>query len=227
MHDMSIVAKNTSYVTGYENQTKEILNPSFYTAQGVLQGLIAAVQYRFASTELSNRKILIKGVGNVGGYLTEFLSKHGASLYLTDIHIEKAITLATKFDATVVELDQILQNQYDVICPCDTSFMVTKNNIDKIQTNIIVGATNNQLETDSLATELKNHGIIYCPDYVVNSGGLIYVTKLYEQASIKNIDQKVDKLYSTTLKVIQKSENENISTKLDADQLAEERLARA
>jgi leucine dehydrogenase len=224
MEDMSIVSKHTPYVTGYTNQSSDALNPSFFTAEGILQSLFAAAHYTYGTTDLKNKKIVIKGAGNVGSCLAQLLQKQGANLYLSDKCPKKVEQILKTVNATPVPTDKLLKKKYDIICPCDTSFTVTNRNIDQLQADIIIGATNNQLECDHLAEELKTKNILYCPDYVVNSGGLICAAKLYEKEAIQTIHDEIKKLYNTTLDIIKQADTNNISTKMAADQLAQKKL---
>lgn len=224
MEDMEIVSRQTKYVTGYEHQNKGLLDPSYYTAHGVIQSLYAAIKYKYNSTKLIGKKILIKGVGNVGYNLAKFLYAENANLFICDIDIAKCKKCEYEFNATIVKPNEIFNYSYDIICPCDTGYTVTEQNINDIRTNILIGATNNQLENDALADELTKRNILYCPDYVVNSGGLIYVTELYENNPTRDIMNKIRKLTVITEQVLRYAYSEKISTKAAADKIVENRL---
>jgi leucine dehydrogenase len=165
---------------------------------------------------------LIKGVGNVGYCLAKLLHKQNVKLFITDLDIQKAKRYENELKATFVDPDAIFNNNYNIVCPCDTEFTVTEKNILSIKTDILLGATNNQLEHDYLADELANKGILYCPDYVVNSGGLIYVAALYEKKSTQDILDKIKKLYATTENILKYADTHQLSTKASADKMAEE-----
>ena len=53
--------------------------------------------------------------------------------------------------------------------------MITRENLDRLRCEIVCGAANNVLAEDSLAADLDARGILYAPDFIVNSGGLISV----------------------------------------------------
>ncbi len=70
-------------------------------------------------------------------------------------------------------------------------------------------------------------GIVYGPDYLVNSGGLI---RCQEEVRGRGVDdelvlKKVSQIYDQTLEVIRTGEERGISTAEAADRLAEERIA--
>ena len=69
---------------------------------------------------------------------------------------------------------------------------------------------------------LKDRGILYLPDYIVNAGGVINCgMEVYEgRYNLDAINAKVDEIYDTTLKIIELANEKNISTALAADEYA-------
>lgn len=212
MDDMGVVSTKTSYVTGYSQQSKCKVNPSFYTAAGVFEALQASADYEFASRDLNNLKILVKGVGNVGNYVVELATKSGASVFVTDTDSEKLSLCTRRYGVTPVIPSEAVTMNVDILCPCDVLPTITEENIDDIKAKVIVGATNNQLSSEELADELKSRNILYCPDYLANAGGLIYVTKLYEKASLDDIESYIYKIGETARNIFHLAAKENIST---------------
>ncbi len=70
-------------------------------------------------------------------------------------------------------------------------------------------------------------GILYAPDYLVNSGGLIRceVEVLHRGVDDEGVLQHVSQIYDQTLAVIRAAQDRGISTAEAANQLAEERIA--
>ena len=54
--------------------------------------------------------------------------------------------------------------------------MLNEKSIEKLKCPIIVGGANNQLSSLSIGKKLFEKDILYIPDFIVNSGGLIYVS---------------------------------------------------
>lgn len=229
MEDMKTVSSVTSYVTGYNDQKHNdqnncFSNPSYYTAKGVMESLLAAVEFKHGCNNLHDKKIFVKGVGSVGSFMVKFLKERGAEVYITDIDTQKVKTCSQKMGAIPLMAKDMYSLDFDILCPCDVNYTITEDNIRNISANIIVGATNNQLETDSLAQDLLMRDILYCPDYVANSGGLMYVTDLYEGNPLEGINQKLNGIHDTTMEVFRLSERNKISTKEAADLLAETKI---
>ncbi len=66
----------------------------------------------------------------------------------------------------------------DIYAPCALGGIVNSDNVDRVNFPIICGSANNQLADEDtgprgLAQILHSHGILYCPDFLVNSGGVI------------------------------------------------------
>ena len=71
--------------------------------------------------------------------------------------------------------DEILFAEADVVAPCALGAILNETSIPKLKTTIIAGAANNQLEKDTDGMLLRDHKILYAPDYVINAGGLMNV----------------------------------------------------
>ena len=71
--------------------------------------------------------------------------------------------------------DEVMAADVDILAPCALGGAVTDDNVDAIRAAVICGAANNQLAHDGLDNRLLERGILYCPDFVVNSGGVIQV----------------------------------------------------
>lgn len=192
--DMNYLFEKTQYVLGHENGISTITDPSYYTAKGVKRALEAT------SDSLKNRSIAIMGAGNVGEYLLQFLIPETSNITITDIDTTKAQELAIKYGCNYAPPENFISTPCDIFVPCALGNIITKNNISKLNTKIICGASNNQLSSENLALELQQRGILYIPDYVANGGGLIFAAAKYNRDvsnvndSIYNIKSEVEKL---------------------------------
>nr|MBA2772309.1 amino acid dehydrogenase [Sphingomonas sp.] len=55
----------------------------------------------------------------------------------------------------------------------------TEETIARLNTPVVAGGANNQLETPADGERLQARGILYAPDYVINAGGIINVCTEY------------------------------------------------
>lgn len=80
----------------------------------------------------------------------------------------------------IVVLEEILILLVDVIVFCVMGLFINDELLFDIQVKIIVGVVNNQFVRELLGIVLKEKGIVYVLDYVINVGGIIdiYYQKL-------------------------------------------------
>jgi leucine dehydrogenase len=177
---MELIATRTKYVTGLPTSGgKAGGDPSPKTALGIFFGIEAAVRFKLDRENLRGTSIAVQGVGNVGYHLCRLLSEAGAILTVADIDQAKVQRVCDEFGAASVALDDILFCDVDVVAPCALGAILTEESIPRLNTAIIAGAANNQLETPEDGLRLADAGILYAPDYVINGGGIINVACEY------------------------------------------------
>ena len=71
---------------------------------------------------------------------------------------------------------------------------------------------------------LTEKGITYCPDYVINAGGLINVYNEMIGYEDTKVMQQVHQIYDTLLTIFDIAKRKNITTNEAAQQLAEYRI---
>lgn len=162
----------------------------------------------------------------MGYHLCRYLSEAGASLVVTDINQDSLNRVATEFGASVVQCDEIYDQDVDIYAPCALGATVNDETIPRLKAGIIAGAANNQLAADKHDDLLCAKGILYAPDYVINAGGIINVS--YEHAyDEKASRQRVEGIYATLLDVFQRASEHSLPTGKVAAALALEKLAAA
>ncbi|MBC8172878.1 MAG: Glu/Leu/Phe/Val dehydrogenase, partial [Chitinophagales bacterium] len=100
--DMEYIATETRSVAGLPVSMGGGGDPSPVTAYGVYLGMKASAKYAYGNDDLTGKKIVVQGVGQVGNYLIEHLIKEGADVYISDIHPERIKHVAAKHHVNVV-----------------------------------------------------------------------------------------------------------------------------
>ncbi len=172
--DMDLIYTETDYVTGTSG-AKSSGNPSPVTAFGVYKGVKAAAKEAFGDDSLEGKTIAVQGVGNVAYNLCEHLHKEGAKLVVTDINKEAVQRAVEAFDAEAVDPDDIYDVDCDIYSPCALGAVINDDTIKRLKAKVIAGSANNQLQESRHGDILFEKGIVYAPDYVINSGGVINV----------------------------------------------------
>ena len=75
---------------------------------------------------------------------------------------------------TPVAPEDALRTECDVLAPCAVGGVVNAATVESCAASVIAGAANNQLAEPWLADRLHERGILYAPDYVINSGGVLH-----------------------------------------------------
>ncbi len=217
--DMNIVATRTKHVSS----TSRTGDPSPYTALGVRRGMQAALKAKYQQDDLSNKHVVIQGIGHVGYYLAKELHVLGARLTYSDVNAHALHRVISEFGGESVSPDAVYDVACDVFAPCALGGTLNVNTVNRLQTKIIVGAANNQLASPEIAELLHRKNILYAPDYVVNAGGLIQITLLDET----KVRHKVNAIYATVLDIFNQSRKTGLATAITADNIAQEIIKKA
>ena len=222
--DMEWIALETSHVLGLPEASGGGGNPATVTGFGVFQGMRACAEATWGSDSLEGRTVAIQGFGNVATSLAGHLTSAGAKLVVADIN-EDARKRAASIGVSLVEPDAIASVECDIFAPCALGGVLNEESIAKLRCPIVCGAANNQLAADEDAERLRERGILYAPDYIVNAGGVINV--YYELAGGYRREAalaKAAQIYETTKRVIRVSQDQGLTTAEAADAIAEARL---
>lgn len=167
---MEVIAGETGHVVGLDGPFGSG-DPSPFTAEGVFLCMAEAARTRFGAGSLAGLRVAVQGLGHVGMALVERLSHAGARIVAADISDEATAHAGARFGAAIVSPDEILSQKADILAPCALGGVIDEAAIGALRAGMICGSANNQLAQAELARELDRHGILYCPDYVVNAGG--------------------------------------------------------
>lgn len=140
---------------------------------------------------LENTTVAIQGFGSVGGHAARLLDEWGATIVaISDVtggiydpdglpvadiplHDEEpeAVGRTSDPDTTAVSNDALLELDVDVLIPAAIGNVITDDNADAIQADLIVEGANGPttVAADSILTE---RGIPVIPDILANAGGV-------------------------------------------------------
>ncbi len=222
--DVMMMHKETNYVMGLEGKSG---NPSPFTALGTFLGIKAAYKHKHGTEDLSGVKVAVQGLGAVAYTMCKHLHEAGAELFVTDINEESVSRVVNDFGATAVGIDEIYDLDVDVYAPCALGATVNDTTIPRLKATIIAGCANNQLAEGRHGEVLREKGILYAPDYVINAGGIINVfyETLPEGYNEAKATKHVEGIYDTLSEIFARSDAEAKSTHIIADELAQEIIA--
>ena len=215
--DMDNIARNTRFVTC----TSDMGDPSPSTAQGVFAGIRASVIFRMGTADLQGIHVAIQGLGHVGYAVARLLHDVGARLTVADIDPEKVSRARHELGASSVAADEIYDVDADIFCPCGLGAILNQDTVSRLRAVIVAGSANNQLATDDMGEQLHQRNILYAPDYLINSGGLIFVALQHARHHDEVIRQKVTGIHDALLELYKHAQAEQLPTNLIADHRAE------
>lgn len=225
--DMDVVARECRYVTGRSVEHGGAGDSSILTAYGVYQGMRASAEHRWGTPDLAGRRVGVAGVGKVGHLLVEHLRRDGAEVIITDVDERAVDRVRTAHPEVEVAADTetLLQAELDVYAPCALGGALNDVSLPLLTAQVVCGAANNQLEHPGIEKELQDRGILYAPDYVVNSGGVIQVADEIEGFNFDRAKAKAGKIFDTTKKIFALAAEEGVPPAVAADRLAERRMS--
>ncbi|MCH9612030.1 MAG: Leucine dehydrogenase [Chlamydiia bacterium] len=221
--DVKVINEVTPYVVGLPDGSGD---PAIFTALGTFRGIEAVASKIFPDGSLKGKRVAVQGVGAVGALVAKHLHWHGAELIVSDTVASRAEHVALQYGAQVVAPDRILTVECDILSPCALGGAIHRGNVDFLQCRGIAGSANNQLATPDIGRRLVERGIVYAPDYVINSGGLINVrTELSPEGYQPKLAlSQTNGIYDLALSVLEMAEKNGVCPHEAADQLALHKL---
>jgi len=223
--DMVWVSKETKHVVGLPGKSGD---PSPVTAFGTYMGMKACSKLRYGSDSLEGKKILVQGVGHVGEYLVDYLSKEGAEIFISDIHEDTISRISQSYGATHIDLNDVYDVAMDIYAPCALGGTLNDDTISRLKCGIVAGAANNQLKDENIhGKALLEKDILYAPDFAVNAGGVINCFSEVKGLSSEWALKKAEDIYHTIFDIVKRSKDENIPSHIIAMQMAQEKIDKA
>lgn len=222
--DMLTVSERTQHVVGLPSTVGGSGEPAGPTSLGVYASLRAVLERVAGSSDARGRRIVISGLGQVGGRLASRLAEDGAELTVTDINPARR-EFATSIGATWVEPGTEHLVAGDIFVPAGIGGVLTDGVIDALDVKAVCGPANNPLADHSGAGRLAERGILYAPDFVVNAGGVIYLDLEAKQIGTSDeIMARVAGIGDTVGRILDDAAERGVTPLQAAEELAAARL---
>jgi valine dehydrogenase (NAD+) len=224
--DMDIVARESRFVTGRSEALGGAGDSSVLTALGVFQGMRAGAEAVWGTPTLAGRRVGVAGVGKVGHHLVEHLLRDGATVVVSDVSAAAVSALTNRFpQVEVMAVEALPAAALDVYAPCALGAALDDQTVPALQAALVCGAANNQLAHAGIEKQLADRGVLYCPDYVVNAGGLIQVADEIGGYVAERAAARAMGIFETTRAVLREATTEGVPPAQAADRVAERRMA--
>jgi valine dehydrogenase (NAD+) len=225
--DMDIVARECRHVTGRTVLRGGAGDSSVLTAFGVFQAMRATAEHTWGSTSLAGRAVAVEGVGKVGSHLVEHLVSDGARVLVYDVSPAAVQRVRTSHPEVTVTASraELISSEIDIYAPCALGGALDDDTVQSLRARVICGGANNQLAHPGVEKLLAEHNMVYAPDYVANSGGVIQVADELEGFRFERAKARAEQIFYTTKRILSIADDENVSTAAAADRLAQRRMA--
>ncbi|WP_261664655.1 Glu/Leu/Phe/Val dehydrogenase family protein [Deinococcus sp. Marseille-Q6407] len=164
--DIAFVAQETPGTLGQHTDTSRV------TGYGVYRGMKAAAKYVLDSESLRGVRVAIYGLGAMGRELAEHLHREGARLIVADHRPAVMQELVEDFGAVAMEPADLFDAPCDIFAPCSSGSSIPLSAVPRLQCRMIAGGEHHPL-THAGENAVREAGIVYVPDFAINSAGLI------------------------------------------------------
>jgi glutamate dehydrogenase/leucine dehydrogenase len=114
----------------------------------------------------------------------------------------------------------------DVYSPCAVGGTLSAESISHLVCRAVAGCANNQLGEPDDAERLRERGILYAPDYVVNAGGIIQLIGLEDEGwDEAQLEERLAGIGDTLRTLFAEADADGITPAEAADRLVQRRLA--
>jgi leucine dehydrogenase len=224
LEDMDVVRRESRWVTGCSHTYGGSGDPSPVTAYGVLQGIKACCLEVFGDPELKDRTVALQGVGKVGHALCGYLVKEGAKVTIADADVDNLARAVSDYGVETTPPDTVHTMGADIFAPCALGGGINDDTISDLKCKIVAGAANNQLAREEHGDKLRDLGILYAPDFVINAGGLINVEDELRGYDRERAMSRVEGIYKQLQQIFTMAREKGLSTSRAAMEYAEDRI---
>ena len=219
--DLSEVGSQTRYVASPGDAGPgDLAEP---TAVGVLAG-IKTVSRRLGFSDLKGVSVLVQGLGAVGHHLARMLALSGARLLVADVRTDRVENAVREWEAQAVGVESVDSVSCDVFAPCALGGVITRENVSRLGAKAVAGSANNVLAHPECGVQLHRQGVVYAPDFVINSGALVQGAHYYLDGAVPP-KERIEGIGDLLESVLAASADEDFPPEVVAEQLAREKLA--
>jgi len=222
--DMDLIRRETPHVAGVSQSLGGSGDPSAATAFGVLQGMKAGAAHLWGSPHLAGRHVVVAGVGKVGYGLARHLVEERARVTVADVSSSALDRARVDLDVEVTGVEEAYSTPCDILAPCALGGTLDHGTIPNLKCALVAGAANNQLADPGCAKLLSDMGVVWCPDFIINAGGIINIAEELGGYSRDRAFARIKGIYATTAAVLAAAQAEGTTTAEAADRLAESRI---
>lgn len=150
----------------------------------------AEVTLERSGASLEGSRVAIEGFGKVGSALARLMARRGATVVAVStsrgaLHSEEGLDVERLADRAaglgsgfvedepgVIDRAALLELDVDLLCPCAAYNSIHTGNVDRVAARAICAGANNPVSPEAERI-LLDRGVLYPPDFLSNSGGVL------------------------------------------------------
>ncbi len=218
------VAQHTRFVTDPGAGGPGLLAEA--TSAGVVAGIGAALRHVDGNEDWPARTIVVQGLGEVGGRVAQSLRELGARVMASEIDAELARSFTAAHDLEALDPSAEFDQPCDVFVPCALGGILHDLSLTRLRCRIVAGAANNVLATPTHGDRLHERGVLYVPDFALNSGALIRGARFHIDGVREPVASIAQRIGVVVEQLLQRSTHEGLAPVRVAERSAEAWLAR-
>ena len=219
--DQAALAAGTQFVAHHSGALRPAGEA---TAEGAIWGIRAALRHAHGDEQLLGVTVALQGLGAVGSALARRLMEAGARVIGCDPS-EEACSIAAAMGVEIVDPSAIYEVPSEVFAPCALGGLLHDLTIQRLSARIVAGCANNVLARPEHGALLRERGILFVPDFVVNSGALIEGAG-FELTRRTDFSEEIRRIGDTVGAVLARADRDRIPTTEAAVAMAQEILDR-
>jgi leucine dehydrogenase len=222
--ELAWVAQRTAFVTHPGPEGPGELVES--TCAGVVAGMAAALRHLDGEEDWPRRTVVVQGLGELGAGVCRELVQLRARVFATEIDAERAQEVARELDVELIDPASEFDPPCDIFAPCALGGILHDLTLTRLHCRIIAGGANNVLARPWHGDRLHQRGILYVPDFVINSGALIRGATFHLHGRREPVQKIGERVGRVAARILRLSKEEDLAPVRLAVREAQRRLDR-
>ena len=222
--ELAWVAEETRFVTRPDELGPGLLPES--TCAGVFAGIAACLRHLDGDEDWRRRTVVVQGLGAVGRGLARLLLEAGAKVRASELDPEKAERVARDLELELVDPTSEYDQPCDVFAPCALGGILHDLTLTRLHCRIVAGGANNVLVRSLHGERLHERGVLYAPDFAINSGALIRGALFHLEGRRESVERIGARIGEVLGQILARAKSEGIAPVRVAVDEAALRIAR-
>ena len=226
LEELAFLSDETRYVTRPDEQGPGEIGRA--TATGVERAIGVALEELDGAAQWAERTVVVQGLGDVGERLARSLRARGATVLGTDVDEDRLVRVTRDCDVVPLKPGSEYATACDVLAPCAVGGLVNRANVETLAARVLCGSANNMLADAETASALAARDVLFVPDPVASSGGLLLGATFHLEGRRPSFEEIGDSVATATRRILQRASAEGstptVALQRDVDERIEARM---